>query len=121
MKKYVETKGETAFNWFESLSKENISEEEWNNMIDLSSSFITCACGNLCEIIPRKDNDEPEDDILAILGQSFYDTIQTKNVMDALQVLSFIEIRAAYLIDIELGQLEIKRKHLQLLKNNNLL
>jgi hypothetical protein len=40
-----------------------------------AGSWTTCACGNLCEILPR-DGDEPEDEELRELGLTFMYVLQ---------------------------------------------
>jgi len=96
MKIYSESEGKTPFNWFEALNSENI---DWNLLCDLSSSWVTCACGNQCAIIPRHYFDgEPVDKILNNLGYDFNEVISERQPIKALNILAKIEIRSAELI-----------------------
>jgi hypothetical protein len=49
-------------------------EETW--AINKAASWVTCACGNQCSIIPRDEDGEPQDKILSALGVDFYDEIR---------------------------------------------
>lgn len=81
MKKYVETKSKTPFDWVTFLSRncKDMTEKELEKATKLSQSWVTCACGNQCAIIPRakKDSDdfkygEPLDETLGNLGSDFH-------------------------------------------------
>jgi len=100
MKTYAEIQGEPPFNWFNFLSQENISSEEWQDAKIKSSSWVTCACGNQCSIIPRSIYGAPLDNELEALGggQGFHGAIELKLKGVALEYLKLIEKRSAYLI-----------------------
>jgi hypothetical protein len=72
MKTYTEIQGKAPFDWNAFLSKESYTEEELLQAKGLSKEWVTCACGNLCNVIPRYDNGEPEDIMLVIRGASFH-------------------------------------------------
>lgn len=98
MKTYAEKKGEKPFNWNEALNKKDI---DWEELNDKAQDWTTCACGNQCAVLPRGLNGEPEDEILAELGdqQGFAGAIENKNAKLALHYLKLIEIHSAYLIN----------------------
>lgn len=96
---YAESKGHEPFNWNEFLNKENITEEEWTNAYLLSKEWVTCACGNQCDVIPRNDDGTPKDWRLTSLGCLFFRFIKLKRADDAKQILKAIEKRSTYLID----------------------
>lgn len=95
---YTERRGEKPFDWNKFLNKENITDEEWEHAAGLSSDWITCACGNLCDIIPRNVAGCPEDDILYTLGIDFDNSIDFKQITRAKKTLHKIEERSAFLI-----------------------
>ena len=64
----------------------------------LSSSWVTCACGNQCAIIPRDTNGEPTDEDLSDLGYDFHHRIDDGEYTEALKVLELIEKRSLTLI-----------------------
>lgn len=99
MKTYAESKGYKPFDWNEFLNKENITEEEWDNSTKLAQDWVTCACGNQCDIIPRNDDGDPKDWELTTLGYAFFKHIESRRIDDAKQILKAIEKRSAYLID----------------------
>jgi len=81
MKKFVETKSKAPFDWNQFLAKncKNMSVKELRKVLKLSKSWVTCACGNQCVIIPRtkKTSDDgnlgqPLDDKLSDLGSNFH-------------------------------------------------
>jgi len=96
---YIQTKGNKPFNWFEVLKREKIDRKKWNNLAKLSVSWVTCAVGNQCSIIPRDDMDgEPMDNKLKVLGFNFHQYIKTENRKGALDILEKIEIRSSEII-----------------------
>lgn len=98
MKTYAELNETEPFNWFEALNAKDI---DWVELGNKASSWVTCACGNQCDIIPRKYNGQPADTILAALGgrDGFYGAVKNKNRIDALYYLEAIEQRSAFLIN----------------------
>ncbi|PRP68133.1 hypothetical protein [Nonlabens agnitus] len=102
---YAESQGEKPFDWYSFLNKENISDQEWQDAIMLSNDWVTCACGNQCNIIPREDeglyyrhNGRPKDNLLSDLGGKFHGLIKRRYATKAIVVLQEIENRSAYLI-----------------------
>ncbi len=74
-KTYSEASGEEPFNWNIALAKHcrEINLEDSNKLKELASSWVTCACGNQCDVIPRYgDTGRPKDERLSILGERFH-------------------------------------------------
>jgi len=69
---YAKSEGEKEFDWNKFLKKEKFTEEDLDNAESLASDWVTCACGNMCSIIPRKAG-RPLDKKLARLGERFAD------------------------------------------------
>lgn len=107
MKKYIETKGIKPFNWFKALTADKISDKKWEQYESLAGDWVTCACGNQCDIIPRNIEGTPSDNILRKLGgvDGFYGAVSEKDKESALHFLEAIEHRSRYLIKKELEKL----------------
>lgn len=109
MKTYAESQREQTFDWNKFLNKEFHSYGELKQGLKLSSSWVTCACGNQCAIIPRLRNGEPIDEHLRTLGRQF--SIAINNMFSvnyyenskvlAKAILRDIEKRSLILIDQE--------------------
>jgi len=120
MKTYSETRGEMPFNWTEWLTKQEalvkdnqlLDSLEWGEAQKRAKSWVTCACGNQCAVIPRKDDGEPIDTVLLKLGgnQGFYNAIYNLNPTAALHFLSLIEQHSAYLINQEIVKADARRR-----------
>jgi hypothetical protein len=77
MKTYREVRGADPFDWWEFLDKpEAEALIPMRIAQSLSGSWVTCACGNLCAIIPRDATGEPEDQKLMELGMDFHKAIR---------------------------------------------
>lgn len=98
MKTYVETQNEKPFDWLEALSQEEIPKDEWEYLAHLSGRWVTCACGNQCDIIPRFPDGAPIDEKLHNLGMTFHSWILRENKEEAINVLKRIEKRSKELI-----------------------
>ena len=75
MKTYAEKKRSQHFDWNKFLSKNcsKMTAKEVEYAARKSSSWITCAVGNQCAIIPRySSNSEPIDRRLSKLGNYFF-------------------------------------------------
>lgn len=95
MKTYSEKQGNKPFNWREALMDPGADSFKLSK---LAKSWITCACGNQCNIIPRDKHGIPEDRLLADLGSIFTSCIRRGNYKEALKTLTLIEARSAKLI-----------------------
>jgi hypothetical protein len=75
---YAEVKGEKPFNWLEYLSRpiEQYEGEDVEGAERRSASWVTCAVGNLCAAIPRREfTQEPMDWALCTLGLKFHNIL----------------------------------------------
>ena len=75
MRTYAETRGKPPFDWNAFLSLDEFPNDELADAVTLSGQWVTCACGNLCDALPRRDDGEPLDADLADLGWEFHSTI----------------------------------------------
>jgi|TARA_R110000824_G_scaffold2419_11_gene11311 hypothetical protein len=100
MQTYQEQQRGTETDWNEFLNRPKRSELEWQSKAETASSWVTCACGNQCAIIPRvfSDGGKPEDRALAKLGMQFYRQVNARKRKAAIETLRKIEIRSAQLI-----------------------
>jgi hypothetical protein len=73
-KTYTEVKGKRPFDWSSALSVrcEDMDRADMEHMHDLAQNWVTCACGSLCDAIPRTADGLPEDEQLRALGAHFY-------------------------------------------------
>ena len=127
MKSYAEFNNKIPFDWNKFLNKKKYSEDELGSAKDAARSWVTCACGSQCHIIPRdqEDKSRPLDSKLYELGLDFYNAIQymqdpsdsenTKTFEDnketAIETLQQIELRSSILIKHEI------RKRVNILKS----
>lgn len=77
MKTYAETQGKKPFDWNAFLEKESYTEDELYQAIDSAIDWVTCACGNQCDVIPRGYDGKPLDRRLKKLGREFFVCIKT--------------------------------------------
>jgi|SRR6185437_10517233 len=75
MKTYAETQGKAPLDWNAFLAKESYTYDQLTDARNRASSWVTCACGNQCDIIPRDLDGAPIDAALDDLGSSFYNAI----------------------------------------------
>lgn len=117
MKTYAEAMANKPFDWFswldDRIAMVEISEDKIDSVIEKSGQWTTCACGNMCDAIPRWSREdanpssgirtsdgnypmpgEPKDGELSRLGMKFYDEIQDKDWEDAKDTLIKIERRS---------------------------
>lgn len=61
------------FDWLLFLNKpvEEVKQKDVEHAHRLSGDWPTCACGQLCQLLPRGQGNEPEDDVLYELGIQF--------------------------------------------------
>lgn len=102
MKTFSETKNKKPFDWNAFLIQKEITDKEWKKAKRLAQSWVTCACGNQCSIIPRDNNYIPKDTKLALLGSSFYKKILNEDVKEAKKILKILETRSIILINQEI-------------------
>lgn len=85
-------------NWNEFLDEDYISDHSWFNALHFSRNWISCACGQLCDLIPRSSSGRPLDQHLYNLGVAFHSSIVNKNKDYAKYILSKIEERSTELL-----------------------
>tara|TARA_R110000796_G_scaffold98394_2_gene205831 strand:+ start:498 stop:815 length:318 start_codon:yes stop_codon:yes gene_type:complete len=100
---YAEKNNEEYFDWNAFLNKKEITQEEWENASEMAASWVTCSCGNQCNLIPRHEvsleaRGKPKDKVLAALGQEFYELILMENIKSSKFILAKIEQRSAYIL-----------------------
>lgn len=97
---YAEKKGMYPIDWHKELSNKNISKKKWEELEQSSETWVTCACGVQCAIIPRGSAGDPLDAKLRILGgdDGFHGAIMKKHRHKAMEWLQKIEIRSKQLI-----------------------
>ncbi len=108
--------GRVPFDWNKFLRnvirrKTRLPDEEYKQVFDLSSDWVTCACGTMCSIIPRggrHNEDEPVDTALRDLGITFHKNISNKQWTKAKATLAKIEARSATIINRELEIMRAK-------------
>ncbi len=96
---YTEKAGNLPFNWFRAISeiKQNYDWYTHDELVRLANSWVTCAVGNQCALIPRNGSC-PIDRDLQRLGNSFaYDILQ-KRWDDAFENLISIEKRSSEIL-----------------------
>jgi hypothetical protein len=78
MKTYSENQNKKPFDWNEALNRgcESMTLAEALDMRQLSKSWVTCACGNQCDVIPRDRLGAPEDEYLLELGWDFAEHVK---------------------------------------------
>lgn len=121
MKTYAEANNEPPFDWAAFLHQTSFTQEELNKADELASDWVTCACGNLCDAIPREkemgDGGEklegsPIDRKLSTLGIDFMSAIRGMNEdidlrLHAIDLLVKIEKRSSEILT-EMGLLPAK-------------
>ena len=103
---YTEKNNEESFDWNAFLNKKEITQNEWEYASLISSQWVTCACGNQCDLIPRYQHNEssfdskgtPKDNILRALGLEFNELIRLQNIGLSKLVLATIEKRSAFIL-----------------------
>lgn len=90
--------------WNRALNKRRI---DWYKLRLLAQSWVTCACGNACIVIPRnEETGSPLDSNLRRLGVQFYSYIVDEKKEAALAVLKAIEHRSQLIINRIYAQLK---------------
>lgn len=108
MKTYNQKVNGKSFDWnqfLDSAIKEGISKDQHSAASNRAASWVTCACGNQCDILNRDEDGEPTDQKLASLGIVFMEDIQEKEYVMAKATLRKIESRSATLIKNEVKKL----------------
>jgi hypothetical protein len=112
---YAEATGHAPFDWAEFLNRESetITEDEWIHAQRRAQSWPTCACGNLCDAIPRwmgsedelgGSHGEPKDRNLSNLGYGFFSAVFDHDIPSACSIFAQIEARSTEILK-EMGKL----------------
>lgn len=94
MKSLCEKSTNRVIDWNAELDKAIEQGFISNELIVASEDWVTCACGNLCDAIPRTKHDSPKDDRLFRLGLDFMNQVGAGDVEGAKETLEDIEIRS---------------------------
>ena len=96
------------FNWFTFLNQdiESISQDHLEEANALADNWVTCACGQLCEALPRVSGNCPKDGKLFELGMNFANKMSEvldtqSNIVrnEAVEILKAIEARTTLLLE----------------------
>jgi len=118
-KTYAETRGQAPFDWNLFLEKaindpSSISDLEYGKIFHLSGTWVTCACGNQCAIIPRSISGpfygSPVDILLNTLGMALSQSVKAWEWLEARNILHKIGERSQVLIKEELAKLNKETK-----------
>ena len=100
MKNYSESQGKPAFDWNAFLENPpKLGSKKHRNAKDLSGDWVTCACGNLCDMIARSPLGTPYDDQLERLGSMFHTDVIRADWENAKNTLYLIEKRSQEIIE----------------------
>lgn len=97
-----------GFNWISILKDliqgAPITDQQHRKLVIFASKWPTCACGQLCASIPRRQSDNaPIDHRLVGLGTNFYHVVEKGEWRRALSIFYQIEERTQELIEIKEG------------------
>ena len=95
---YNQVQNGEFFDWTTFLNRTDITLQEWEHATDLSSGWVTCACGNQCARLPRNQQGHPRDTELTRLGCLFLDCIEEGRRLAARDTLQLIEERSRFLL-----------------------
>lgn len=100
--RHCQSEGKDPMDWRKAINDAvaDCDPDTWDYLRDQSDSWVTCAVGNMCNIIPREENTSaPLDNELRELGLLFHGAISNWEADRALTILNAIEKRSAKLID----------------------
>jgi hypothetical protein len=93
--------GAPEFDWITELEKSIKQEPDratYRQLCDRARTWPTCACGQLCKALPRREDGKPVDFDLQNLGIRFCMAIGSTNYEWALDIFGQIEARTAELM-----------------------
>ena len=107
MKTYTEAMANDKFDWYDALMDARagrLTEDDHDELTRKAEDWTMCACGNMCDLIPRRETREldnfregrgsPLDDELRQLGMDFSEQVEEKDWFSAINTLSNIEYRS---------------------------
>ena len=87
------------WDWNEFLAKEEHSEGEWKQAAALAGGWPTCACGQLCKLLPRFGvAGAPKDQLTRAIGIYFMEAVKRRDIRQARIQFDLIESRTAELL-----------------------
>ena len=88
------------WDWYAFLdASKEVKEKYSNEAYDLSSGWVTCACGQVCSVLPKgKHSNAPLDNELGDLGEDFSSEIEVDQWGSAKVILYKIEARTIFLL-----------------------
>lgn len=97
--RYCELRNVAPFNWEKALNNPPPrSSCEHKKLSNLAYSWVTCACGNQCEQLPRDMDGVPLDYTLESLGMDFAVAVETYEFDTALTIMDNIEKRVGEIL-----------------------
>lgn len=101
---FAEANGKKPFNWHKFIELgilDQLTQEQKEKGIMLAKSWVTCACGNQCKLIPREEfiKGRPDDDILYSLGNLFAILVKIERYESAKFIIKKIEKRSSQIIN----------------------
>lgn len=97
-------KFDDSFNWLAVLKDlaagMPITQGEYERLVKKAGAWPTCACGQLCSLLPRSGPlGEPEDACLWSWGLTFYQSVKHRDWKYAMATFHKIEARTAELLE----------------------
>ena len=87
------------WDWYAFLdASEEVKEDYHKEAKYLSDEWATCACGQLCNVLPRNASNSPKDFVASRLGLLFYENIESKLWKKAKKTMDKIEERTIFLL-----------------------
>lgn len=98
---YTVNSGKPVFDWRKALKKAISRKQKRSpSLTAKSKSWVTCACGNQCAVIPRDSAGGPRDNRLNRLGVVFYEHVSEGRFENGLKTLEEIEKRSSELLSV---------------------
>lgn len=97
-------KPKKKFNWLTRLNRlaraktRRFKPRDFEKLVEMANGWPTCACGELCQSLPRLSQGEPEDSDLSVFGVKFYGRVLNCDWSGALATFRKIERRSAKLL-----------------------
>lgn len=87
-------------------------DAEWTRLFELANAWDTCATGQLSNLVKRNDG-EPQDNILSTWGRKFTSEFQNQNWHGALEMVQRMQLRAPLVIATEKYNTEVREFELE--------
>jgi hypothetical protein len=91
-----------GFDWLVTLTElkegKEFNTDQYIELCHLAQSWPTCACGQLCRLLPRRADGCPQDTTLRDLGCRFYELVKNRKWCVALEIFKHIECRSTQLL-----------------------